>query len=481
MDRVFGDVLWKPRLVDAFNVQTQLFANTLGIGGPGVPSFGAITIAIGDAPDDDELVDGGFLYDGRTLQLFVGGDPEDGWTFENYFEVFRGVAEDAIWTEQLLSFVVRDPSARLDVPMQATLYAGTGDDEGGEDLKGKPKPIAYGRPRNLSPVLVDRTYLIYQFHDGAAVAVDAVYDRGDAYTADGDEADTTDLRAWEPVEGESKFRTCLAQGMFRLGSTPNGLVTSDVQGDSDSGTLREKQGELQRRILKARAGFTDDEIDLASLAALDANGRELSLYLTEPATVASVLDQINQPRGYRTFDTTGRYRAGQVQIGSASGTIQAPNILSISRERTQLPAYRVSLGYARNWTPMRSSDLAASSLDLDADFAENEYRRVTANDDDVWDPDAHTGKHPLARDVTLDTFWNDETDAQAEVDDLFALVSADRNLYRVLCRRIQFRYQVGQTVRVVHPRFGLSGGQLFVILGLVENTTTGQTELRLWG
>jgi hypothetical protein len=130
---------------------------------------------------------------------------------------------------------------------------------------------------------------------------------------------------------------------------------------------------------------------------------------------------------------------------------------------------------------MRSDDLTTSGLDLDADFAENEYRRVIAEDDTVWDPENQTGKHPLAQAVEIDTLWNDADDAQAEVDALFDLVSADRHVYRVSCRRIQFKSRVGQTLRLVHSRFGLAGGRLFFVVGIVENTTTEQTELRLWG
>jgi len=450
LSRISGSsALWRPRLIDAFNVTTDLFSGPLEIGGEGRPAYGAINIAIGDAYNADELTT--YLYDGRDIRLYLGGSPDEGWTFGDYVEVFRGRCEEATWTEDLLTLVVRDPSTRLDVPIQNTFYAGTGGDEGQEELEGKPKPLCYGRPRNISPVLVDRNYLIYQIHDGPVLAIGDVYGKGDLYTLSGD---TTDLRAWTPVSGE--YQTDLSRGMFRLGSTPQGIVTADnIQGDSD--------------------------LDLPSLATLDANNQELSLYLTDSTTISEVVDLILLPRGYRTFDTLGKFRAGRLELGVTSIIVKAPYIVSLLRDHTPLPAYRISLGYARNWTKMSENDLAAVGAELDKDFATNEWRRVVAKDDAVWNPTAQTGKHPRAKDLTIDSLWNDSADAQTEVDSLHSLVKADRNTYRVTCVGMHFRARVGETVRLIHPRFGLSAGKAMLILGVTENTSTGLTDFRLWG
>jgi hypothetical protein len=162
-------------------------------------------------------------------------------------------------------------------------------------------------------------------------------------------------------------------------------------------------------------------------------------------------------------------------------TLEAPWIVRILRDHTPLPVHRISLGYARNWRPMTETDLAVSGTELDRDFATNEYRRVVASDTTVWNPATQTGKHPRARDLTIDTLWNDAADAQQEVDAMLALMKADRHLYLVTMRGQQFRMRVGNTVRLVHRRFGLAAGREMVVLGVTENTTTGFTDLRLWG
>ena len=463
--------LWYSRIVDALNLQVQLFGGRFGIGGEGRPSFGAITLAFGDAgpSQDDELAT--FEYDGRTVELKMGGD---GFHYDDYQTVFKGTAEDATWDEDTFSLVLRDPSFKIEKAVQSTLYAGTGGAEGGEDLTGKPKPLSYGRPPNLTPVLVDRTYLVYQFHESTATAVDYVYDRGDAYAAEGDTASYAALIA--ASVSASSYKTCLAQGMFRLGSTPNGIVTCSVQGDTESGTLHETAGAICKRILKNKAGLSDSDLNLPSFTALDTSQPyALSLYIAESASVPEVLDTILSPRGFRTFTRDGKISVGRVAFGTRQLTIQAPDIVDISRERTDRPAWRVNLGYNPNWTLMRPDELAAVSLDLDADFATNAVRRVTDSNSAILT------RRALARDLEVDTLFNDLDDATDEASDLLDLIGEDRHIYRVQVLRRQFVISPGATVLLKHSRFGLSTGRDMIVLGITETIRTGITELRLWG
>src|SRR3990172_2704579 len=120
---------------------------------------------------------------------------------------------------------------------------------------------------------------------------------------------------------------------------------------------------------------------------------------------------------------------------------------------------------------MQESDLAAVGADLDKDFATNEYRRVVASDAAV------KTRQPGALDDTIDTPWNDASDAPAELDALFALISEDRDLYRVSATGIQFLLRAGRTIRLQHPRFGLVDGREYVILGIAENVSIGMTQL----
>ncbi len=72
--------------------------------------------------------------------------------------------------QESIRVALRDWQRALEVPLQTTVYAGDNTPpnglEGTEDLKGKPKPVCLGAPKNVSPVLVNPQKLIYQVHDG---------------------------------------------------------------------------------------------------------------------------------------------------------------------------------------------------------------------------------------------------------------------------------------------------------------------------
>lgn len=468
---------WEPYVIDAFNVEERLLSGPLGIGGSGGPSFGDVRIAIGEEAEKSVTVRDEFSelgWNRRVIKLLLGGDTKDGWVFGDYSVMFYGLIEEATWNSDTLVFIIRDSTVKLDTPIQTNLYTGAGQYEGGEDIKDTPKPLCYGRPRNISPVMVDRTFLIYQLHDGPVLGIGKVYDKGDGYQFD---TDTTNLYAWIPIPGEHKFRTDLSRGMLRLGATPLGQVTADdVMGDSDSGVLRERPGELITRILKSRLGFVDADIDLGAMGALDATGRVQAIYIRQTISVTNVVREITLPRGYTTFDTTGRFTAGQVRFSAPVIVLDIPYISTISRERTRLPTWRLSMGHTRNWTLMQENELALLSVDpLNKDFATNEYRRVIV-------PDASVKvRQPGAFDDTVDTLWANAEDAQAEADEVFDLISADRDTYNIVASEIQFLVHVGNTVRVVYPRYQLDAGRDFVVLGIVENTTMGTTQLTVWG
>jgi hypothetical protein len=81
--------------------------------------------------------------------------------------------------------LARDRGFLLQSPLQTTLYIGTGDEEGDATIQGQPKPLVFGRVRNVAPVLIDPTNLIYQISNAALASIDDVFDQGLALTASG--------------------------------------------------------------------------------------------------------------------------------------------------------------------------------------------------------------------------------------------------------------------------------------------------------
>lgn len=142
-------------------------------GGRTQTDFGTLVLTNVDG-DLDDLIDYGF--DGREIKVYRG--EETGAFPADFEEVLVATMEQPEVDTSEVRIALRGRHMEVDVPIQSTLYAGTGTLEGDESLKGKPKPLLYGKVRNIAPPLVNPAKLIYQLNDGAVDSVDAVYDRG---------------------------------------------------------------------------------------------------------------------------------------------------------------------------------------------------------------------------------------------------------------------------------------------------------------
>ena len=84
-----------------------------------------------------------------------------------------------------------------------------------------------------------------------------------------------------------------------------------------------------------------------------------------------------------------------------------------------------------------------------------------------------------ARDIEKDTLLTSLTDANTENSRQQVLFSSASDHFTITARRQQFKYTVGQTITLDYTRFGISKDM--IILGIRENTLSGQTTFRLWG
>lgn len=172
-----------PRIKQAPGMARSAFAQGAS-GGRTRTDRGTLVLSNEDGGLDD-LID--YALDGRAITIWRG---EETGTFPTDFEeVVVATMEQPLIDSGEVRIELRGRHFEVDVPIQSTLYAGTGTLEGDESLKGKPKPLLYGKVRNFSPPLVNPAKLIYQLHDGAVQSVEGVYDSGimlrslDAWTA----------------------------------------------------------------------------------------------------------------------------------------------------------------------------------------------------------------------------------------------------------------------------------------------------------
>lgn len=303
-----GVVVYPPILTSAFQVNRQFNLD------PTKSNVGASwgTLSLSNADGRFDTIAGQWNSDNRPVSIKYGAkgfDPDRVYytdpSYADLLPAFVGVAAPWLLTDTELQIPLRDASYFTELPLQTTIYGGTGGLEGGSPLRGKPKPKARGGTsnapiRNISPVLVDAVNLIYQYNDGPGTVVQA-YEGGDpVWTNAGDVAD---LYVGSTAPGE--YRTCNALGLFQLGSSPVRAVTLDVTGNFPNA------GVVTSAALIARYLLTEDlAVDVA-----DVNTDSFILPIPPPDGVVS--DAIGtRPAGTLT----------QLSIGMPTNSARDPAI-----------------------------------------------------------------------------------------------------------------------------------------------------------
>ncbi len=458
-----------PKVDNPYTLDLSLFSGTSesGFSRGSAPGFGSLRIVNGDG-DLDDLAD--MSWRGRKVKIYTG---KSDFTFNEFELIFDGVSAGIEVDDAEIVINLSDQSYLLDRLIEHDLYEGTGSYEGFEDLKGTPKPLAYGQLTNIQPILIHSGKLIYQLHDGGIEAISAVRDRGVAILF---EEDTDDLENTAPSAGY--YNTDLSRGLIRLGSPADGQVTVDCQGDN-SGTYVDEYGAILVRILQSRIGVNaleDNLIDKGAFSDLDAVS---GLYLTEQTVISDLMDRIINPYGaYWSFTRKGLLTAG---------ILDRPNIEEYTITDFEIDSGGVELvgvypavwkqrvGYKPVGLEQNSDDLASSTPDAVRELVSEEYRFLTSEKRAVRSAD----KNAVERTDYI-TAYN-QTEAQEVLERLVSLYSVERRLFRVSVRKMLFRLYLGSVVKLVYPRFNLGSGQLFIVIGFSEDAETDTTILELWG
>jgi len=436
--------------------------------------LGAITVNNLDRELDN--VAQNYSVDGRRVVVKMGlqGQP-----YGEFGTVFSGVSANWLDDEREVRIVVRDTAYKMYTPLQASLYLGTGGAEGNSNIQGQPKPMAFGKVLNLSPVLVDPSNNIYQFHSRLAQAVDAVYDQGAALTPAADYANYAALAAASISAGT--FGTCLAEGLVKTGSNPVGVLTMDVRGDANVSYV-DTAGAIAKRMLIDFGSVSSSDIT-TSFETVDTN----TIGWYSGSNSYTVYEAVNEIMG-GVCAWWGNNRLGQY----ISGIISAPDptdliadldvsdIIDVEQinlpDELDPPVYRWRLGYQRNWTVQRGEDLAGSVTQTRKQFLKDEARVATATDPTV------AVTFSLAQDAPLlQTLYDSSSVAQSKADSLLALYKVRRQFLKVTLRTQVHLYEPNQNIEITWPRFGLATGKVFRIIGIGENCETRQGTLVLWG
>lgn len=510
------DAYFEPRIAQPIKVRRHMFSYGATMG-RSVLEYGELVLLNGDGELDFIL---GLGLDGRALTIYHTSVSYRPSFPADFLVLLTGTMEQPEFSGDAVTIRLRDRQADLSVRLQTTRYAGdnvlpAGLEGVAGDLKGKPKPLCFGVVKNVLPPCVNTTRQIYQVHDGAVASVDAVYDRGAAYTAGAAYADQADMEANAPAAGQ--YRVWAAGGYFRLGSTPDGEITADV---TEGETAADRTaGQIYARVIERLAsnssaalllswarlvtagGSTADAlvtdsglaiVERGSLTGSDpetldaAEPSEVGLWVNEETTVAEACDRIAEtPGAWWGVDRFGSLHIQQLVAPSvpqpAARLTEHDLLRPLERLATNdpgkgLPVYRQVLRWGRHYQ-VQSSDLAASVTLARRSELSKEWREVVATDSSVVDA------HPLSPEVIRDSLYSTAAGAQAEVNRRLALYSPRRDRFEIVVPLTPetLVLDLGDVVELTHPRYGLEAGEQFVVLGAEPDAKNGRITLNLWG
>jgi lysophospholipase L1-like esterase len=436
-------------------------------------------------------------FDGRRVvfkygQITIPGEVPS--SFDTYQTLLDGVIQDVFLDSDQLRGTIRDNAFKLDVPVSPNAYGGTGTTDGDAALAGKRKPLSFGVANNVTAVQINAANLVYQIHDGSVNAIPTVYDS--AYALSGPDADYASYAALIAATiNNGHFATCKALGLFRLGATPFGLVTCDVQGDNGgTGGYITDSASIARRMI----AFAATQLDLVD------EGSFLTLAAAQPAVVGYYLGLDENKTARQAINDIlggigacgGFRREGVFEVirfvapaGTAVDSYTADDIKTGTFKRIELPSgynpppKRQRVTYAHNWTVQ--PDVSAGVTDARKQLLKTDS--TVASHSKTSLASAIATAHILAQDPDPITgYFRDSTDAVAEADRLLALKGgAVPALYVFMLKNKGLTRKIGDVISLTFAPNGVTWFDLnekhLTVVGRVDNTTDGTVELTAFG
>lgn len=198
-----------------------------GFGGSITASYGQIVL------DNSDGALGDLAYYGLDGQAFTLRYGQDDAALSTFSTLMAGTMQQATVDRKTVTIRLAGRDAMLDKPLCRDRYGGTNalpnGLDGGPELTGQVKPVAYGLATGIQPPCVNTARFIYQVASilpSTAPPVLNVRDAGVLLTAGAAYTSQADMEANAPAAGQ--YRVWAGNGCFRLGTTPAGVVTCDV-------------------------------------------------------------------------------------------------------------------------------------------------------------------------------------------------------------------------------------------------------------
>lgn len=493
-DSLRPNVYYEPRILDIGSIPRYMYGSGMTYGRTSVGG-GEITIDNSDGAYDVLMY---YSFDGRDISIYYGDTDAAFSTFE---KILVGTAETPSFiyskTQSCqIKIPIRDKWALLEKPISTNFYSGTNTgttgNEGAEnDIKGKSKPLAFGRCQNIKGAMVNSSGLRWQVHDGEVTEFLGCFINGVAQT----------LVTGVPAPGQ--YAVDLTTSIATLGSAPAGdEVTFDVRGAKLYGFYENKVAYLINSIIKLYGGLSTgfNGQDITDLIAI--NSMTCGYYVDVGSTenVSSVIDNIaNMIGAYAFFDKVGELRMGLITDPSTLTSVKTFaqvgyydvgyydgisnlivdfdefEIVQSVDENKGVPIKKCIVKYAKNYT-VQTKVAGAVSLDRQA-WLKLETRDAVATQPSI------ASVYRLAPTLTRETNVAFYTDAIALANSIISLYAVNRIFIKIVVDYEQNKeIDIGMCVTLKMKRFGLDAGKKMIVIGVIAFAPLmSKMTLELWG
>lgn len=486
---------YPPHLIDAANIRRSIVAprRTFGASDVGKGEIRVMNIT----GEYDDWFDYGY---GFSCRLLLGDHLDD---YDDFVVVETGKVEQPSGNKDEIIFRYRDRQFELERPASPASYAGTNSGVSGTeglaaDIKGQPKIRIFGEPLNVQPDPInanDRLFGLNHSKAGVLTSVSSIALRvqGSAWTPGSDYASIALLQAASPTQGV--YDTGLAVGSARLGGAitgENGSITADVV-ESGTATQNQLPSIIERLLLDAGVAAGDINVELDTTSPSQAPW--FAGLVVKEQSYLEALDQLCG--GAAIWFCPNRVGVYQVKKFTAPGTPVAgfkrfdyPNVATatdfalIDLERLVpsddgrgVPAWRITVNYAKSWTKQDQDGLALGLSEEQKAYHSREHLSL------VWENTAIRDQFPEAVELVFDTALTRPDDAAELLAHLATLYGVPQQMYRLRARynvAIASAIDLGDTVTVTYNRYGLDNGEGMVITGVRYDAKAFEIELELW-
>ncbi len=400
--------------------------------------------------------------DGRRVTVSVGSPNAARNTFQ---VIFRGLAD--AWgsaTATHATIELRDRWRMLTTDPRP-LFTGVGGIDGGQELRGKPKPLWIGRRRNVPLTFITNVpFPIYMASYLPLEALDYVKSKGRDMTFHA--SVPAMFAASTPPAG--RYLVSLEEGLVGFGSQPDGAVTAGGRGLKVGGTYLSKSGELALWLMQTLCGMDPADIRTAAWNALTARWPwEVGAWFgTETVIGSAMVDAIMRPLHWWGDDQDGLVTCGSLdlpsRLGAPGGRLTRDEILSIDRIDwpAGAPWKRTRVTYDTNDLVQSASDLAEDIPSSWLSYATEAYRVLPKPNANVRA--AHIGAFDGDPVITP---YGDVNDANQAGDILARMNQGEVDLWRAETPDDRIRYPVGHVLSLDHPAVSMTGPKPALVAG----------------